>query len=165
MSKPLAPPKRKNPLRKTRAPLSPQGVRSRTAHGLTAAAAEGRFALQVCGDCGAVVYPPRDACPSCLSARLPYQEHPRNVALILRLAEHYGIDRELALVEIADHVILDLGVLKTYGPLPHRGRRSQGPGNAGPRSAARNVHHPAASPGSSSWACRCSSSARWRPRP
>ena len=30
----------------------PQGVRSRTAHGLTAAAAEGRFALQVCADCG-----------------------------------------------------------------------------------------------------------------
>jgi NAD(P)-dependent dehydrogenase (short-subunit alcohol dehydrogenase family)/uncharacterized OB-fold protein len=73
MSKPLAPPKRKNPLRKTPAPLSPQGVRSRTAHGLTVAAAEGRFALQVCADCGTVVYPPRDACPVCLSARLPYQ--------------------------------------------------------------------------------------------
>jgi NAD(P)-dependent dehydrogenase (short-subunit alcohol dehydrogenase family)/uncharacterized OB-fold protein len=74
MTKPLTPPKRKNPLRKTRAPLSPQGVRSRTAQGLTAAAAEGRFALQVCTDCGTVVYPPRDACPSCLSARLPYQD-------------------------------------------------------------------------------------------
>jgi NAD(P)-dependent dehydrogenase (short-subunit alcohol dehydrogenase family)/uncharacterized OB-fold protein len=74
MTKPLAPPRRKNPLKKTRAPLSPQGVRSRTAHGLTAAAAEGRFALQVCADCGAVIYPPRDACPSCLSARLPYRD-------------------------------------------------------------------------------------------
>jgi NAD(P)-dependent dehydrogenase (short-subunit alcohol dehydrogenase family)/uncharacterized OB-fold protein len=74
MTKPLTPPRRKNPLKKTRAPLSPQGVRSRTAHGLTAAAAEGRFALQVCADCGAVIYPPRDACPSCLSARLPYRD-------------------------------------------------------------------------------------------
>ena len=54
-------------------PLLPQGMRSRTAHGLTAAAAEGRFALQVCRDCGAVIYPPRDACPRCLSARLPFR--------------------------------------------------------------------------------------------
>src|SRR5262245_31065464 len=70
----LVRPKKKNPLRRTRRPLSPQGVRSRTAHGLTAAAAEGRFALQVCLDCKAVVYPPRDACPSCLSARLPFRD-------------------------------------------------------------------------------------------
>jgi len=49
-------------------------VRSRTAHGLTLAAAEGRFALQRCSDCGMVVYPPRDACPICLSPRLPYAE-------------------------------------------------------------------------------------------
>jgi uncharacterized OB-fold protein len=74
MTEPLVRPKRKNPLRRTRLPLSPQGVRSRTAHGLTAAAAEGRFALQICLDCSAVVYPPRDACPSCLSARLPFRD-------------------------------------------------------------------------------------------
>ena len=74
MTEPLTRPKRKNPLKKTRLPLLPQGVRSRTALGLTAAAAEGRFALQVCAECRAVVYPPRDACPRCLSARLPYEE-------------------------------------------------------------------------------------------
>jgi len=74
MTPPLARPKRKNPLRKTRLPLAPQAARSRAAHGLTAAAAEGRFALQVCADCATVVYPPRDACPSCLSPRLPYRE-------------------------------------------------------------------------------------------
>ncbi|MBV8510130.1 MAG: SDR family oxidoreductase, partial [Xanthobacteraceae bacterium] len=74
MTEPLARPKRKNPLRKTRAPLAPQGVRSRTAQGLTAAAAEGRFALQVCEECGSVIYPPRDACPACLSVRLPYRD-------------------------------------------------------------------------------------------
>ena len=74
MTRPLQPPKRKDPLKKTRLPLGPQATRSRAAHGLTAAAAEGRFALQVCVDCGTVIYPPRDACPSCLSARLPFRD-------------------------------------------------------------------------------------------
>ena len=54
MTEPLSRPKRKNPLKKTRVPLLPQGVRSRTALGLTAAAAEGRFRLQVCDECAAV---------------------------------------------------------------------------------------------------------------
>ena len=74
MTEPLQRPKRKDPLKKTRVPLLPQGVRSRTAQGLTAAAAEGRFALQVCLDCNTVIYPPRDACPCCLSARLPFRD-------------------------------------------------------------------------------------------
>jgi NAD(P)-dependent dehydrogenase (short-subunit alcohol dehydrogenase family)/uncharacterized OB-fold protein len=74
MSPPLVRPKRKNPLARTRLPLLPQGQRSRTAHGLTAAAAEGRFALQVCEPCAHVLYPPRDACPRCLSARLTFKD-------------------------------------------------------------------------------------------
>jgi NAD(P)-dependent dehydrogenase (short-subunit alcohol dehydrogenase family)/uncharacterized OB-fold protein len=41
---------------------------------LTAAAAEGRFALQVCQQCAHVLYPPRDACPRCLSARLTFKD-------------------------------------------------------------------------------------------
>src|SRR5262245_10854974 len=72
MTEPLARPARKNPLKRTRSPLAPQGVRSRTAHGLTAAAAEGRFALQTCLECRTVIYPPREACPSCLSPRIPF---------------------------------------------------------------------------------------------
>src|SRR5262249_29846934 len=76
-------PSRKTPLKRTRLPLRPQGVRSRTAHGLTAAAAEGRFTLQVCLDCNAVIYPPRDACPSCLSARLPFRDVARGGTLIV----------------------------------------------------------------------------------
>ncbi len=76
MTEQLIRPNRKDPLRKTREPLLPQGLRSRTAHGLTAAAAEGRFALQVCADCGVSIYPPRDACPRCLSARVPFQDVP-----------------------------------------------------------------------------------------
>jgi NAD(P)-dependent dehydrogenase (short-subunit alcohol dehydrogenase family)/uncharacterized OB-fold protein len=52
----------------------PPSTRSRTAHGLTAAAAQGYFALQVCADCGAATYPLRDACPKCLSAKLVFQK-------------------------------------------------------------------------------------------
>jgi short-subunit dehydrogenase/uncharacterized OB-fold protein len=76
MTEKLVRPRRKDPLRKTREPLLPQGVRSRTAHGLTAAASEGRFALQVCTDCGFTLYPPRDVCPRCLSPNLPFQDVP-----------------------------------------------------------------------------------------
>jgi NAD(P)-dependent dehydrogenase (short-subunit alcohol dehydrogenase family)/uncharacterized OB-fold protein len=76
MTEPLPRPKRKNPLLRTRQPLPPPGARSRTALGLTAAAAEGRFRLQVCEACGAVLYPPRDACPRCLSDRLPFRDVP-----------------------------------------------------------------------------------------
>jgi len=53
VSTPLVRPKRKNPLARTRLPLLPQGARSRTGARPDAAAAEGRFALQVCGDCRA----------------------------------------------------------------------------------------------------------------
>jgi NAD(P)-dependent dehydrogenase (short-subunit alcohol dehydrogenase family)/uncharacterized OB-fold protein len=74
MTDELTRPKRKDPLKKTREPLLPHGVRSRTAHGLTAAAAEGRFTLQVCAECGFVLYPPRDACPRCWSARVGFQD-------------------------------------------------------------------------------------------
>ncbi|MEW5420745.1 SDR family oxidoreductase [Amorphus sp. 3PC139-8] len=67
MSEAMPRPGRKNPLARTRTPTAPQGTRSRTADHLLAAAAEGRFALQVCDACGQVAYPPRDACPACLS--------------------------------------------------------------------------------------------------
>jgi len=93
MSEPLARPRRKNPLARTRLPLLPQGARSRTAHGLTAAAAEGRFALQVCADCGHVLYPPRDACPRCLSAKLPFKNIDPNGRLIAETTVRISTDR------------------------------------------------------------------------
>ena len=74
MTAPLPQPRRKNPLLATRLPLMPTGARSHTALGLTAAAAAGRFALQVCAECGAVQYPPRDACVACLSPRLTWSD-------------------------------------------------------------------------------------------
>jgi NAD(P)-dependent dehydrogenase (short-subunit alcohol dehydrogenase family)/uncharacterized OB-fold protein len=88
MTEPLIRPKRKDPLKKTRLPLLPQGARSRTAHDLTAAAAEGRFALQVCADCGTVIYPPRDACPKCLSADLPLRDVDPRGTLVVETTLH-----------------------------------------------------------------------------
>ena len=63
-------PQPKNPILPTRQPTLPPTARSRVALGLTAAAARGRLALQVCLDCGAVQYPPREVCRACLSHRL-----------------------------------------------------------------------------------------------
>lgn len=82
MTNPLAPPPRKNPQAVTAPPTRPPEARSRAALGLAAAAAEGRFALQQCADCGTVQYPPRDACHSCLSPDLPWEDQPRTGMLI-----------------------------------------------------------------------------------
>jgi len=73
MSGAPARPKRKNPILRTRLPTVPPAGRSRVALGLTAAAARGVFALQVCKDCGAVQYPPREACHACLCDRLDWR--------------------------------------------------------------------------------------------
>lgn len=53
----------------------------------------------------------------------PYQEHPRNIALVARMAEELGIDREFAIMTMAQHVVPDLGVLKTYPQVRVEGRR------------------------------------------
>ena len=76
MTEPLVRPERKNPLKRTRLPLLPHPGRSRAAHWLTLAAAEGRFALPGCTACGRVHYPPRDACPYCLGGTIA----PKDVA-------------------------------------------------------------------------------------
>jgi len=67
---PLQRPRRKNPIMRTRLSVLPPWHRSRVALGLTAAAAEGRFELQHCLECGAVQYPPREACHRCLADAL-----------------------------------------------------------------------------------------------
>ena len=55
-------------------------------------------------------------------ARFPHQEHPSNVSLVLTLAGELGIQEDFALKAMADHVIPDLGVLKTYPPATMRSR-------------------------------------------
>jgi NAD(P)-dependent dehydrogenase (short-subunit alcohol dehydrogenase family)/uncharacterized OB-fold protein len=74
MTMPLMRARRKNPVLRTRLPTLPPGQRGRVALGMTAAAAEGRFELQVCDDCGALQYPPREACHRCLSPALKWRE-------------------------------------------------------------------------------------------
>jgi NAD(P)-dependent dehydrogenase (short-subunit alcohol dehydrogenase family)/uncharacterized OB-fold protein len=89
---PLPRPKRKNPLLRTRQPLMPPGTRSRAALGLTAAAALGRFELQVCADCGAVQYPPREVCSRCLSDRLRWREQTGLGELLATTTVHLSHD-------------------------------------------------------------------------
>ncbi|WP_028601674.1 SDR family NAD(P)-dependent oxidoreductase [Ottowia thiooxydans] len=74
MSIPMPRPARKNPILRTPQINLPPSARGRVALGLTAAAAEGRFELQACEDCGAVQYPPREACLRCVSARLRWRQ-------------------------------------------------------------------------------------------
>ncbi len=92
MSMPLLRPKRKNPVLRTRQMNLPPGNRGRVALGLTAAAAEGRFELQTCADCGAVQYPPREACCKCLSARLRWREQSGEGQLISTTTLHHSND-------------------------------------------------------------------------
>ncbi|WP_439404866.1 SDR family NAD(P)-dependent oxidoreductase [Bradyrhizobium sp. DASA03076] len=82
MIEPIKPPRRKNPLLRTRLPASPPRPRSWTSHGFTRAAAEGRFMLQRCAACGSFAYPAREACPSCLSVGLVFIDAPRRGMLL-----------------------------------------------------------------------------------
>ena len=73
----MIPPRQpRNPTLLPQAALFPPAFRSRQAHGLAVAAAQGRFMLQVCGGCGGMCYPPREACPVCLSAALAWRDVP-----------------------------------------------------------------------------------------
>ena len=74
MAEPLRKPPKKNPQRRTVSPTLPPFSRSRRSLGLSAAAAEGRFALQVCARCGHVTYPAREMCPKCWSMELAWQD-------------------------------------------------------------------------------------------
>ena len=74
MTEPLRPPVKKDPQQRTRTPLRPPDARSRSALQLTAYAAEGRFALQVCESCNTVLYPAREVCSSCLSMALSWRD-------------------------------------------------------------------------------------------
>ena len=83
---------KKNPVLRTRLPTLPPAARSRVALGLTAAAALGRFELQECRDCGAVQYPPREACQRCLSVRLSWNEQDGKGELLASTTLHHSND-------------------------------------------------------------------------
>ncbi|MEZ6188725.1 MAG: hypothetical protein R3F62_27450 [Planctomycetota bacterium] len=52
-------------------------------------------------------------CPDVLE-RAPYRVHPSNMALTIKIGQELGVDRDFVLKEVADFIIPDLGVLKTY---------------------------------------------------
>jgi len=90
MTMPLMRPKRKNPVKRTRQMNLPPWARGRVALGLTAAAAQGRFELQVCQDCGAVQYPPREACGHCVSHRLQWRAQSGDGQLLALTTLHHS---------------------------------------------------------------------------
>lgn len=68
LSSPQLPrPVRKDPQKKTADALAPPATRSRLGLRVSAYAARGRFCLPHCDACSKLVWPPRDACPTCLA--------------------------------------------------------------------------------------------------
>lgn len=92
MTMPLMRPPRKNPVLRTRQMNLPPGARGRVALGLTAAAAEGRFELQTCEQCGTVQYPPREVCHKCLSASLRWRAQGGEGELLGSTTLHHSND-------------------------------------------------------------------------
>jgi NAD(P)-dependent dehydrogenase (short-subunit alcohol dehydrogenase family)/uncharacterized OB-fold protein len=92
MTTALPPPKKKDPVRRTRQPTLPPGNRSREAQGLTAMAAVGRFALQVCTACGQAQYPPRQVCGNCLGDDLPWRDLDPGGTLLAETRLHHAND-------------------------------------------------------------------------
>ena len=92
MTTPLQPPKRKDPVKRIRQPGTPPGNRSREAQGLTAMAAVGRFALQVCTACDTVLYPPRQICVQCLGGELEWRDMDPHGELLAQTKLHHSND-------------------------------------------------------------------------
>jgi len=62
------------------------------------------------------------ALPADLLDRISYQEHPANISLVAAMAKALGLDREEAIILMADHVVPDLGALASFTPMRHLGR-------------------------------------------
>jgi len=92
MTQPLSPPRKKDPVARTRQPTLPPSPRSRCAMGLTRAAALGRFELQVCAACQTVQYPPREVCGSCLSHDLAWRAVDAAGTLLASTTLHHSND-------------------------------------------------------------------------
>ncbi|HBP28954.1 MAG: SDR family NAD(P)-dependent oxidoreductase [Advenella sp.] len=106
-------PPRKNPVERSRQTTLPPAMRSRTFHGMTRAAAEGKFELQVCCDCQRVQYPPRDACGYCLSHRLHWTAVDCSGILVATTVLHHSND-----VYFRERLPWRIGTVKmTAGPV------------------------------------------------
>ncbi len=58
-------------------------------------------------------------------SRFSYIEHPQNVALVLSMATDFGMPKVVALKEIADNTVPDIGALKVYAPAALNSRSLQ----------------------------------------
>ena len=74
MVDPLLQPPRKNPIKRSRVFTPPPQARSRAALFFSAYAARGQLRMQKCDGCGAIQYPPRDACSECWSDALCWRK-------------------------------------------------------------------------------------------
>ena len=126
MSETIKRPKRKNPILKTRAPTLPPDRRSRVALGLVRGAALGNLELQCCAACGAVQYPPREACVRCLSAELEWTVMSGRGELVSETTLHHSqelffrerVPWRLGLVRLAEGVSLVAHLDARCGPAP-----------------------------------------------
>ena len=126
MSQPIKRPKRKNPILRTRAPTLPPDRRSRVALGLVRAAALGRLELQRCAGCGAIQYPPREACVRCLSEELEWTLMSGQGELVSETTLHHSQElffRErtpwrLGLVRLTEGASLVVHIDERCGPAP-----------------------------------------------
>ena len=112
-------------LQDPRADLPPDR-RSRVALGLVRGAALGRLELQRCAGCGAIQYPPREACVRCLSEELEWTLMSGEGELVSETTLHHSQElffRErtpwrLGLVRLAEGVSLVVHLDARCGPAP-----------------------------------------------
>jgi NAD(P)-dependent dehydrogenase (short-subunit alcohol dehydrogenase family)/uncharacterized OB-fold protein len=76
----------------TGGPALPPKARGPMARRLTAAAAQGRFDLPVCEDCGVPQYPLRERCVGCYSDRLTWRPVAPTGTLLARTVGHHSTD-------------------------------------------------------------------------
>lgn len=82
---------KRDPLARKKVRHLPPAVRSSAMHAMSARAAQGRFVLQVCTDCGKATYPPRDGCPVCWG-QLAWQECDNGARVLCQTAIHASTD-------------------------------------------------------------------------
>jgi uncharacterized OB-fold protein len=110
---------------------------------MTGGLREGRFELQVCKDCSAVQYPPREACHRCLSARLQWRAQSGEGTLLGTTTLHHSNDpffRErlpwrLGLVQLAAGPVADRASARRGGRCARAREGRCAPRPCGPGSA------------------------------
>lgn len=80
----------KQPLLTPSEPTLPPSERGPIARGLLNGASRGRLELQVCRDCGTVLYPPREGCSTCLSVHLEWRAQTGEGELIADTTIHHS---------------------------------------------------------------------------